>query len=85
MVYLIHFQTPYKHARHYLGSSNDVLARCEEHRNGSGARLMQVVEDAKIPWQVVRLWPGGRKEEKQLKLQKNSPRLCPICNGRRSR
>src|SRR6476661_2336108 len=46
MVYLLHFSKPYKHARHYLGSADDVSARLELHRKGQGARLTQVAVDA---------------------------------------
>lgn len=79
-VYLIHFDTPYKHARHYLGYAEDLAERIERHRKGNGSRLMQVIGAAGIAWQLVRVWPGDRKLERQLKNQKNAPRLCPVCN-----
>ena len=41
-VYLLHFAPPYKHARHYLGSTDDLDARLAAHRSGRGARLTQV-------------------------------------------
>jgi hypothetical protein len=44
---------------------------------------MEVVTERSIPWQVAKTWPGGRELEKQLKRQKNSPRLCPICRQER--
>ena len=79
-VYLIHFHRPYKHARHYLGHALDLEARLERHRAGDGARLLQVITAAGIGWTLVRTWPGGREMERQLKRQKNSPRLCPLCH-----
>lgn len=79
-VYLIHFDTPYKHARHYLGFATDLQARLDSHYLRVGARLMQVVGDAGITWRLARTWQGDRKLERQLKNQKNAPRLCPICN-----
>ena len=78
-VYLLHFDHPYKHARHYLGYAVDLEARLAQHRNGNGARLLQVVAQAGIGWTLVRTWPGGRVVERQLKRQKNSPRFCPVC------
>ena len=78
-VYLIHFDTPYKHARHYLGSADDVEARLAQHRSGNGARLMEVVGKAGISWRLARTWDGGRDQERRLKRQKHGPRLCPIC------
>lgn len=79
-VYLIHFRTPYKHARHYLGSTSNLEQRLEAHRTGNGSRLMQVISEAGIKWELTRTWKGGRKLERKLKNQHNTPRLCPICN-----
>jgi predicted GIY-YIG superfamily endonuclease len=79
-IYLIHFATAYKQARHYLGSTDDLAERIERHRAGNGARLMEVITTAGIQWEVVRTWKGSRKDERKLKNQHNTPRLCPVCN-----
>lgn len=79
-IYLIHLDTPYKHARHYLGISTHLKARLAHHRNGTGARFMQVVTEAGIPWRVVRKWQGTRELERHLKNRHNSGQLCPICS-----
>ena len=81
-VYLIHFEQAYKHARHYVGwTDNHLDRRTWHHAHGSGARLMQVVTQAGIPWQVVRVWDNADKNfERRLKRNKNSARLCPVCN-----
>ena len=42
-VYLIHFETRLKHARHYLGYCDDLGRRMAQHRSGNGARLMEVI------------------------------------------
>lgn len=55
-VYLIHMKQPYFHARHYLGSTACLESRLQVHRSGHGARLLQVVNDAGIEWEVARLW-----------------------------
>jgi predicted GIY-YIG superfamily endonuclease len=86
-LYLIHFAKPYKHARHYLGVTNNLDHRLALHRSGSGARLLDVVNKAGIEWECVRTWAvpeglTGRQAELALKAQKNTPDLCPICNGR---
>jgi predicted GIY-YIG superfamily endonuclease len=78
-VYLIHFEIPYKHARHYLGSTNDLPSRIKHHQAGTGARLMEVVSQAGISFHVSRTWQGGRDIERALKRWKNSPELCPTC------
>ena len=85
MVYLIHFSKAYKHARHYLGSAEDVNERLDLHRKGQGARLTQIAADAGITFEIVRTWNGSRKEERKLKNRHNAPKLCPVCNQRVSK
>jgi predicted GIY-YIG superfamily endonuclease len=84
MVYLLHFSEPYRHAKHYLGSCDDLDARLERHRSGDGARLLAVLKSAGIGWECVRTWPGGRGLERRLKNCKNTPKLCPICAGEKA-
>lgn len=86
-VYLLHFSEPYKHARHYLGSTYDLDARLERHRAGNGARLMEVVTKAGITFEVCRLWrtesyEEARALETRLKKWNNGVRLCPFCKGK---
>jgi predicted GIY-YIG superfamily endonuclease len=78
-VYLLHFERRYKHAGHYLGYTRDLEARIRAHRLGQGARLMEVIAQAGIPFVVARTWEGGRDMEMALKTWKNGPKLCPIC------
>jgi len=80
--YLLHFVEPYKHAKHYLGVAEDVSARLEQHRKGTGARLTQVVREAGISFVVARTWRGGRRLERKLKGWHSGVRLCPICQGK---
>lgn len=82
LVYLVHFDRPYKHASHYIGWSRQLEARLAHHRAGRGSTLMRAVSEAGIPWEVVRIWPDAdRNFERRLKNMKNAPRLCPICSG----
>lgn len=89
-VYLIHFAYPFvrgkRSCQHYLGSTVvGVNKRCDLHRKGRGAKLMQLVTAAGIPWTVVRTWtttPAERyKLERSLKNKRNHKRLCPSCKG----
>ncbi len=80
--YLLHFSEPYRHARHYLGSTTDLDQRLAGHRSGGGARLIEVITAAGIDFVLVRTWPGGRQRERQLKKEGGRSRLCPICCGR---
>lgn len=85
MVYLIHFDRPYKHAQHYIGYTENLDQRIYEHEfTVNGARLLQVVREAGIGFQVVRVWPDGdRAFERRLKNMKNSRRYCPICQAKK--
>ncbi len=76
--YLLHFDNPFKHARHYLGSAVQLERRLADHRNGTGARLMFWVARAGISRQLARTWRGGRQPERQLKAQGGGhSRHCP--------
>jgi predicted GIY-YIG superfamily endonuclease len=86
VVYLIHFDQPYYHARHYLGTTNDLDHRLKQHMLGTcygGARLMEVIMQVGITWRVACTWVGGRDLEKRLKSWNNSGRFCPICKAER--
>ncbi len=79
--YLLHFDRPYRHARHYLGYADDLDARIARHRSGDGARLVEVAAGAGIDFVVARTWAGDRTLERRLKRRKASPRLCPVCRA----
>lgn len=79
VVYLLHFDRAYKHARHYLGTTINLAERIERHRSGQGARLVEVITAAGIGFQCVRTWKGGRKKERSLKRLHNGAKLCPVC------
>ncbi|MGA4993862.1 hypothetical protein [Nonomuraea bangladeshensis] len=79
-VYLLHFDQPYKHARHYIGwTPGDLNRRLRQHRNGTGARLTQVITAAGIGFVVARTWDGGRNLERSLKKRGGASRSCPLC------
>ncbi len=67
-VYLIHLYTPYKHAKHYLGFSEKLPGRVQQHRRGNGARFMEVIAKQGISWHVSRIWDGGRELEGALNV-----------------
>ena len=86
-VYVLHFDRPDKHAKHYTGwtwSEKTLAARVQHHRKGSGARLMEVVSAAGIGFTVARTWPDGDKaQERRLKNSGSASRYCPMCRGTR--
>lgn len=82
-LYLLHFDVPYKHARHYLGyAGHGVRRRLKEHAAGRGARLTAVVRAAGIGWLCVRVWKGTRSDERRLKRWNGLGQLCPVCSVR---
>jgi hypothetical protein len=80
-VYLIHFESPFKHAKHHLGWTEGPLElRLGDHRTGRGARLMKVVTAAGVDWRLARTWPDAtRTFERRLKKHSGT-RYCPVCN-----
>jgi hypothetical protein len=60
-------------------TARNVKRRLAEHEAGRGARLLAVVREAGIGWQLARLWPGGRARERQIKRQSGHARQCPLC------
>lgn len=81
-VYLLHFETPLHHARHYLGVTRRGLGiRLVKHYSGRGAKLMAAVVAAGIEVRLARTWPAGRDAERALKRWKKNPTLCPLCRS----
>lgn len=80
-VYLLHFERAYRHARHYVGFTQQPLEdRIREHQSGQGARLVQVVVDAGISFELARTWRGGRRLERRIKGLGGATDVCPICS-----
>jgi hypothetical protein len=86
LVYLLHFDRPIGDtsnprgfAAHYTGWTLDLPARLTAHAAGRGARLMEVVGEAGIGWQLARVWPGTRARERSLKGSGGAARRCPVC------
>ncbi len=81
-IYLLHFDVPVHHARHYIGwTSNGVGDRVQRHLNGRGNPLVAAANklgDVRIArvWYLV-----DRNFERSLKNGKNTPSFCPVCSG----
>jgi predicted GIY-YIG superfamily endonuclease len=77
--YLICFDIPFGHARHYLGITDRLPQRLREHEKSKGAKLTGLARKAGISWTLTRTWDDcDRNRERQLK---NNPgtRHCPRC------
>lgn len=79
-VYLLHFDAPFAHARHYLGwaGPGNLGHRLAHHSAGTGANLLRHVAKAGITWRLARTWPGDRHRERGLKAR-GLARCCPTC------
>lgn len=81
-VYLLCFETPYKHSRHYCGFGLDVYRRVDAQLQNkrTAAKFVKVVHKAGIKIHLARLWPGeSRSFERRLKNTHNLKKYCPIC------
>jgi predicted GIY-YIG superfamily endonuclease len=88
MVYLIHFDQPFRHASHYIGWTRDkktLKSRIRHHQEGSGANLLRHVARAGIAFRVVRTWDDAdRHFERRLKNRGSAKRICPVCKSCRT-
>lgn len=80
-IYLIHFDAPYRHAKHYLGwvTSGGLERRLAKHRNGTGARLLAIGKAAGITWSVSRTWDGVDRNQERKWKGRGKSRMCPAC------
>lgn len=92
-VYLLHFDPPFKHARHYAGFTTlDPDDRRLRHMAGRGARLVEAAVAAGCQVTIVRLWPDVEQGfERTVKgsyadgarggrmHNRSLTRLCPAC------
>lgn len=79
MIYLIHFDRPFKRWKHYLGDTNDLEYRIKNYGSKfGGIHLLQEATAAGIGYSVVNVW-----SEADGTKRKNLSRLCPICNKKR--
>lgn len=85
-LYLLHFDPPYQHARHYLGYADNVERRVVEHLSSSSksSPLVRAALANGSTVELVRTWPGGtRTLERRLKRRHNHGPLCPTCRTHR--
>jgi predicted GIY-YIG superfamily endonuclease len=80
--YLLHFDRPFRHARHYTGWTTNLPARLEAHGRGEGSRFMRYVRAAGIGFKLARTWPDTTRDcEDSVKHRGGASRLCPECGA----
>jgi predicted GIY-YIG superfamily endonuclease len=83
VIYMLHFDRPYRHAKHYVGWAADLLDRLDQHVTGHGARLIAVIWQAGIGFTLIRICEGTRSRERAIKNDGGAPRSArPAPPGR---
>ncbi len=75
--YLVCFDQPYFHARHYVGYSDNIAQRLQTHRNGQGSPLLAAALAAGIDWHLVQVWPDADRSFERRLHHRHGSRLCP--------
>lgn len=90
-VYIIHFEKPFHHAKHYIGMTGEgLLERFKRHKQGGGAKITSAVVKAGIKlrclMKIGEFETAGeaRQFEIRLKKRKESKRFCSICKSGQS-
>jgi hypothetical protein len=84
-VYLLHFARPFgpnpsTRAQHYLGWTQNLRRRLNEHRKGRGSGVTRRAHREGVPFVLAQTWPGTTQREAELRLL--GPReLCPVCQA----
>lgn len=89
-IYLLCIDPPYKHARHYIGFTEDdnPARRVNEHVSCSakGTSLIRAaVQAGHTIHHALTIPNGSRTLERRLKNRKDTPRWCPLCAQRQPR
>jgi predicted GIY-YIG superfamily endonuclease len=78
--YLLHFDGPYLHAKHYLGwSENGVQDRIALHLAGNGSPLVRAAVRAGANIQLSRLFFGVTRHFERRMKKHGKAHLCPSC------
>lgn len=82
-VYLLHFETPYKHAGHYIGwTKTPVEDRVAIHVSGQGSPLVKAAVDVGLNVRLAMTWANkDRHFERALKDRHNANGICPKCRA----
>lgn len=84
LIYLLHFDNPYHHARHYCGMTRNLHRRLTSHAQGRAARLTRALFHKALGWQlaatgITRQSSLAAQIERRTKDSHHLARYCPIC------
>lgn len=81
-VYILHLSPPLRHARHYIGFSDQVKKRFAHHLAGTGSRFTQVCREMGITLTLARVIPKATRTDERRMKNDSRMRLrekCPVC------
>ncbi len=82
-MYLLHFDKPYHHAKHYLGiAKNGIERRVAEHLAGQGANLTRILKLNGIGFVVAKTWLDVPKKSEMKLKGRGLSEYCPICSDK---
>ena len=84
-VYILHFTEKLHNAQHYVGCTENLPRRMNEHLHGysNGSKLVRAVIKNGIEVIVAKVYPDGdRALEKKIKAIKKTSLVCPICQNK---
>lgn len=84
-IYIIHFDEPLHHARHYVGCTEALKERLITHAQGHGSNILAVLKAKGISWRLASLYrtchAGMRRVERAIKDCSAGPRFCSVCSN----
>lgn len=80
-IYLLHFDRPLAHARHYIGWTEDLERRLEKHARDGGAAIVRAAINEGIGIVLAATFVGTKRDEGRLKDRGGARRICPVCRG----
>ena len=80
-VYVLHFDPPFKHARHYIGyTPRTAEERLRDHLTGRGSPLVLAAHRAGCTVTIAKVWKSGcRNFERWLKIRADVYKWCKHC------
>lgn len=83
-VYVLHFDTPLaEHAWHYVGATDNLLRRLQEHATGRGAKITAACLEKGIGWRVASVFTMRHRchflAERRVKRYHQANMFCGVC------
>lgn len=84
-IYVLHFDTPFEHAQHYVGCTRTPASRLITHARGHGARIVKAAMAAGCTWRLGNLYQclqgSPLVAERHIKDMHGSKPYCGVCTA----